>query len=184
MATQCWSTFQALETKDIVFLTLKKVTIGCTIEELTVPTQNPTKEEIQNHVAWTEFDFIYKNLILNGLIDELYDYYNTISTPEEVWDALQKKYDIEEINMHEDMPLNEQFQVVIINKLPLLWKDSKNTLRHKTKEFSLESLITQLRIEEEARKHGQKKEVNVVPKKKSIAVLKPDLKPKRNKMKV
>ena len=37
------------------------------------------------------------NLILNGLIDELYDYYSTMSTTKEVWDALQKKYDIKEV---------------------------------------------------------------------------------------
>ena len=83
------------------------------------------------------------------------------------------------------MLVNEQFQVaIIIDKLPSPWKDFKNTLRHKTKEFSLESLSTQLRIEVEAQKHDQKKEVNVVPRKKSITVLKPDLKPKGNKMKV
>ncbi|KAA0045055.1 uncharacterized protein E5676_scaffold78209G00640 [Cucumis melo var. makuwa] len=42
----------------------------------------------------------------------------------------------------EGMPLVDQFQVaVIIDKLPLLWKDFKNTLRHKTKEFSLKILI-------------------------------------------
>ena len=46
----------------------------------------------------------------------------------------------------EGMALNDQFQV-IINKLPSLWKDFKNTTRDKTKEFSLESLITQLGIE-------------------------------------
>ena len=50
----------------------------------------------------------------------------------------------------EGMPLNEQVQVVIIDKLPSPWKDFKNTLIHKTKEFFLESLITRLRIEEEA----------------------------------
>ncbi|KAA0055482.1 uncharacterized protein E5676_scaffold314G00550 [Cucumis melo var. makuwa] len=51
----------------------------------------------------------------------------------------------------EGMPLDDQFQVaVIIDKLPPLWKDFKNTLRHKTKEFSLKSLITRLRIEKEA----------------------------------
>ena len=69
------------------------------------------------------------------------------------------------------MPLNDQFQVVvIIDKLPPLWKDLKNTLRHKMKEFSLENLITHLRIEEEGRRHDQKEEVNAIPRKQSIAV--------------
>ncbi|CAL8165954.1 unnamed protein product [Prunus armeniaca] len=58
----------------------------------------------------------------------------------------------------EGMNLDEQFQVaVIIDKLPHNWKDFKNALHHKTKEFSLESLITRLRIEEEAKKHDMKK---------------------------
>ncbi|TYK10946.1 uncharacterized protein E5676_scaffold107G00290 [Cucumis melo var. makuwa] len=73
--------------------------------------------------------------------------------------------------------------IFIIEKLPPLWKDFKNTLRPKTKKFSLESLITRLRMEEEARKHDQKEEVNTIPRKKSTTVLKPDLKPKGNKMK-
>ena len=37
-----------------------------------------------------------RNLFLNGLTDELYDYYNTMSIAKKVWDTLQKKYDIEE----------------------------------------------------------------------------------------
>ncbi|KAA0026112.1 uncharacterized protein E5676_scaffold263G00040 [Cucumis melo var. makuwa] len=58
---------------------------------------NLTKEEIQNHAAWTKSDFICKNLILNELSDELDDYYSTMFTAKEVWDALQKKkYDTEE----------------------------------------------------------------------------------------
>ena len=82
------------------------------------------------------------------------------------------------------MPLHNQFQVaVIIDKLPPLWKDFKNTIRHKTKEFSLKSLITQLRIEEEARRHDQKEEGNTISRKKSNAMLKLDLKPKGNKIK-
>ena len=56
-------------------------------------------------------------------------------------------------------------------------------LRHKTNKFSLESLITRLRIEEEVRKHDQMEEVNAIPKKKSTVVLKSNLKPKGNKMK-
>ncbi|TYK00059.1 uncharacterized protein E5676_scaffold596G00050 [Cucumis melo var. makuwa] len=82
------------------------------------------------------------------------------------------------------MPLDDQFQVaVIIDKLHPLWKDFKNTLRHKTKEFALESLIMRLRIEEKAKMHDKKEEVNAIPRKKPTAILKPDLKPKGNKMK-
>ncbi|TYJ96332.1 uncharacterized protein E5676_scaffold1970G00390 [Cucumis melo var. makuwa] len=84
-----------------------------------------------------------------------------MSMVREVWDSLQKKYDTNEAGskkyakiaheiISEGMPLDEQFQVTVItDKLPPLWKDFKNTLRNKTKEFSLESQITRLRIEEE-----------------------------------
>ena len=84
----------------------------------------------------------------------------------------------------EGMTLDDQFQVaVIIDKLPPMSKDFKNALRHKTKEFSLKSLIIRLRIEEEARKNDQKEEVNAILRKKPIVVLKPDLKLKENNMK-
>ncbi|KAI3470054.1 hypothetical protein Pfo_026717 [Paulownia fortunei] len=54
-------------------------------------------------------------------------------------------------NIHaEDMQLSESFQVAaIIEKLPPLWKDFKNYLKHKRKETGLEDLIVRLRIEED-----------------------------------
>ncbi|MCI19086.1 hypothetical protein A2U01_0040241, partial [Trifolium medium] len=85
----------------------------------------------------------------------------------------------------EGMPLDEQFQIaMMIDKLPPSWKDFKNQLRHKTKEFSIESLITRLRIEEESRRQDQKEEEKVYVvtgnKKKFGAVLKPTGKPLKN----
>ncbi|KAA0062929.1 putative Polyprotein [Cucumis melo var. makuwa] len=53
------------------------------------------EEQIKELTTWIETDFICKNLILNGPTDELYDYYNTMATTKEVWDVLQKKYDID-----------------------------------------------------------------------------------------
>ena len=50
---------------------------------------------MKEFTMWTQTDFICKNLILNGLTDELYDYYSTMAIAKEVWDALQKKYDTE-----------------------------------------------------------------------------------------
>ncbi|KAK4386219.1 hypothetical protein Sango_2492500 [Sesamum angolense] len=52
----------------------------------------------------------------------------------------------------EGMKLNESFQVAaMIEKLPPLWKDFKNYLKHKWKEMGLEDLIVRLRIEEDNR---------------------------------
>ena len=52
----------------------------------------------------------------------------------------------------EGMSLGESFQVaVIIEKLPPLWKEFKNYLKHKRKEMRLEDLIMRLRIEEDNR---------------------------------
>ena len=49
----------------------------------------------------------------------------------------------------EGMVLGESFQVaVVIEKLPLAWKDFKNYLKHKRKEMSMEDLVVRLRIEE------------------------------------
>ncbi|KAL0307597.1 UNVERIFIED_CONTAM: hypothetical protein Sangu_3020700 [Sesamum angustifolium] len=52
----------------------------------------------------------------------------------------------------EGMKLRESFQVAsMIEKLPPLWKDFKNYLKHKRKEMGLEDLIVKLRIEEDNR---------------------------------
>ncbi|KAL0345900.1 UNVERIFIED_CONTAM: hypothetical protein Sradi_4421300 [Sesamum radiatum] len=52
----------------------------------------------------------------------------------------------------EGMTLSESFQVVaMIEKLPPLWKDFKNYLKHKREEMGLEDLIVRLRIEEDNR---------------------------------
>ncbi|XP_073138326.1 uncharacterized protein [Henckelia pumila] len=52
----------------------------------------------------------------------------------------------------EGMEINEPFQVAsIIEKLPPLWKDFKNYLKHKLKELKLEDLIVRLHIKEDNR---------------------------------
>ncbi|KAM6570522.1 hypothetical protein CsatB_018507 [Cannabis sativa] len=212
--------FKRWKQKMLFYLTMKKVAFVLTAlkpvvsEASTDKDKEAEREKQQKDLdSWVENDFPCKNFILNGLSDDLYDYYNSDKSANEIWDALQKKYDTEEAGtkkyavsrylkyqmvddkpveaqshelqkiaheiISEGMTLDEQFQVaVLIDKLPPSWKDFKSTLRHKTKEFSLESLITRLRIEEEARKQDQKDEVLVVSnnntKKSTPAVLKPN----------
>ncbi|KAB2631275.1 hypothetical protein D8674_008794 [Pyrus ussuriensis x Pyrus communis] len=164
------SKFEGLQ-KMLFFLTTKKLASFCTTVKPTLP-EKPTIEQTKASQTWIENDFLAKNYILNGLSDDLYGYYSDYGTAKDLWESLQKKYDTEEAGakkfavspqsheiISEGMVLDDQFQVaVIIDKLPPTWKNFKNSLRHKTKEFSLESLITRLRIEEEARKQELKKE--------------------------
>ena len=57
----------------------------------------------------------------------------------------------------EGMSLSESFQVAaIIEKLPPLWKEFKNYLKHKRKEMRLEYLIVRLRIKEDNRASEKK----------------------------
>ncbi|KAH7843009.1 hypothetical protein Vadar_011759 [Vaccinium darrowii] len=172
---------------------LKKLAAHC--DSVKPVVANPTTTENTYAITkWIDEDFLCKNYILNALADDLYDYYSSFGTVTELWDALQKRYDMEEARTKkydvsrylkfamldensvvaqahdlqkiadeitfEGMVIDEQFQVAnLIDKLPLSWKDFKKNLCHKTKEFSLETLISRLRMEEEARKQDLNEEV-------------------------
>ncbi|XP_070010787.1 uncharacterized protein [Nicotiana sylvestris] len=61
----------------------------------------------------------------------------------------------------EGMVINEAFQVAaFIEKLPPMWKDFKNYLKHKRKEMTLEDLIVRLRIEEDNKTAEKKSREN------------------------
>ena len=185
--------FKRWQHKMFFYLHTKRCEKNCSSTK-PVTTDPPTEEEAKAVEKWEDKDFLCRNYILNGLSDELYDYYSNLTTAKDVWDALQKKYDTEEAGskkyavsrylryqmvddqpiisqvhelqkivhevLNEGMKMCEQFQVsAVIDKLPPAWKDYKNTLRHKSKEFSMESLILHLRIEDEHRKQDQNEEI-------------------------
>ena len=69
----------------------------------------------------------------------------------------------------EGMSLIESFQVAaIIEKLPPLWKEFKNYLKHKRKEMRLEDLIVRLRIEEDNRASEKKADKGFIESKANV----------------
>ncbi|XP_062075752.1 uncharacterized protein LOC133779869 [Humulus lupulus] len=95
--------FSALETKDALLSNHKEVVFFLTAlkpifsETLTHKDKETERKKKQKELdSWVENDFLYKNFILNGLSDDLYDYYNSDKSTKEIWEALQKKYDTEE----------------------------------------------------------------------------------------
>ncbi|XP_019226400.1 PREDICTED: uncharacterized protein LOC109207855 [Nicotiana attenuata] len=128
-----------------------------------VPEGTPDNERFLVTEAWKHSDFLCKNYILSGLEDDLYNVYSFMKTSRELWNAFEKKYKTEDaglkkfvaakfldFKMIDGMVINEAFQVAaFIEKLPPLWKDFENYLKHYRKEMTLEDLIVRLRIEED-----------------------------------
>ncbi|WMV33700.1 hypothetical protein MTR67_027085 [Solanum verrucosum] len=101
--------------------------------------------------------------------DDLYNVYSNVKTSKELWDALEKKYKTEDARMKKfivakflDYKMIDSKTVVtqvqelqvtqlaaIIEKLPPLWKEFKNYLKHKRKEMTVEDFMVRLRIEED-----------------------------------
>ncbi|KAB2595294.1 hypothetical protein D8674_030744 [Pyrus ussuriensis x Pyrus communis] len=163
----------------LFFLTTKRLASFCTTVKPTLP-EEPTIAQTKASQTWIENDFLAKNYILNGFRYLKYQMVDDKSVEAQSHELQKIAHEI----ISEGMVLNDQFQVaVIIDKLPPTWKNFKNSLRHKTKGFSLESLITRLRIEEEARKQEMKEEILVVSsnqkatnfnRNQTLAVLKPN----------
>jgi len=91
--------FKRWKQKMQFFLTVKKVHSVLSLRKPIIP-DNADEAQIaymnSEIETWTENDFMCKNYILNGLSDNLYDYYNMENSAKDLWDALQKKYDTEE----------------------------------------------------------------------------------------
>ncbi|XP_034690574.1 uncharacterized protein LOC117918170 [Vitis riparia] len=152
--------------------------------------EHPTNETFNVIEAWKHLDFLYRNYILNDLVDSLYNVYSSFTTTRGLWETLEKKYKTEDagtkkfivskfldfkmidsitvINQVEElqilinkihvegMMINEAFQFAsIIEKLSPSWKDFKNYLKHKRKEFFMEDLIVRLRIEAYNKKNAK-----------------------------
>ncbi|KZV49445.1 hypothetical protein F511_13220 [Dorcoceras hygrometricum] len=139
----------------------------------TVSENETDKDKRAAFEAWRHGDFLCRNYVLNGLDNSLYNVYSPMTTAKLLWESLEKQMvdsksvmsQVQEMqlilhDLHaEGMEMSESFQVAaVIEKLPPLWKDFKNYLKHKRKEMGLEDLIIKLRIEDDNRKQSESKE--------------------------
>ncbi|XP_022847663.1 uncharacterized protein LOC111370208 [Olea europaea var. sylvestris] len=117
-----------------------------------VPTVEEKETDSQKRAAfdaWSHSDFLCKNYILNCLDNTLYNVYCSVKTATLLWESLEKKYKTEDAGLKKfvvgkflDFKMVDSKTVAaIIEKLPPMWKDFKNYLKHKRKEMGLEDLI-------------------------------------------
>jgi len=76
--------------------------------------------------AWNYTDFVYKNYILNGLDNTLYDLYSSIKNARALWEALNKNYKAKDA----------EIKKFIVNFFGFQDVDSK-TMINQVKEFQL-----------------------------------------------
>uniref|UniRef100_A0A1S4DRH9 Retrovirus-related Pol polyprotein from transposon TNT 1-94-like beta-barrel domain-containing protein n=1 Tax=Nicotiana tabacum TaxID=4097 RepID=A0A1S4DRH9_TOBAC len=132
--------------------------------------ETPENERFMVTKAWKHFYFLCKNYILSCLEDDLYNVYSIMKTSRELWNALEKKYKTKDAGLKKfvaakflDFKMVDAFQVAAFSeKLPPLWKDFKNYLKHKRKEMTLEDLIVRLRIEEDNKAAEKKSRENSI----------------------
>ncbi|XP_019246366.1 PREDICTED: uncharacterized protein LOC109226016 [Nicotiana attenuata] len=149
--------FKRWQRKIFFYLTTLSLQRFNSEDVLVLGEETPDNERFVVTEAWKHSDFLCKNYILSYLEDGLYNVYSVIETSKELWNALEKKYKTEDAGQKKfvvvkflDFKMVDTFQVeAFIGKLPRMWKDFKNCLKHKRKEMTLEDLIVCLRIEED-----------------------------------
>ncbi|XP_075640704.1 uncharacterized protein LOC142612504 [Castanea sativa] len=145
--------FKGWRQKTLFYLTLLNVAYVLTEKKpKKKKSKQLTEEDLSQHekdVKKWDNDHLYcRNYLLNCLSDDLFQMVEGKSVVEQSYELQMIAQDVRS----EGIRVDEQMQVsAIIDKLPESWKEFAKVLRHKQKELSIESLITRLRVEEEAR---------------------------------
>nr|GEY06969.1 zinc finger, CCHC-type [Tanacetum cinerariifolium] len=54
--------------------------------------ENPTVKQVKIRAKWDSDNYVFRDLILNGMSDSLFDVYQNFETSKELWDTLEAKY--------------------------------------------------------------------------------------------
>ncbi|PHT42830.1 hypothetical protein CQW23_16855 [Capsicum baccatum] len=84
--------FKRWKQKIFLYLTTRCLQRFTIKEASEVSEGTPAKEHFMIVEAWKHSDFLYRNYILSGLQDDLYNVYSRIKTEKELWGALERKY--------------------------------------------------------------------------------------------
>ncbi|XP_022873573.1 uncharacterized protein LOC111392455 [Olea europaea var. sylvestris] len=133
--------------------------------------------------AWVHAKKVCRYTILQTLSNELFDVYCSYKEAKTIWEALVKKFNVQDTTKQkfvvlkfyrwemidnkdikdqiteyqklleelkaEEIELPKKFVAgILIEKLPKLWNDYKNNLKHKHKLLSMDELITHILIED------------------------------------
>nr|XP_028961902.1 uncharacterized protein LOC114826148 [Malus domestica] len=132
--------FKRWQQKMLFYLTTLNLSHAITSEAPEAPEKGDIPAEILQAIeAWTHSEFLCRNYILNALDDSLYDIYSSYKTTKDLWESLDKKYNLK--------------WLVPRKKLPSNWKDFKIYLKYLIEDMSIDQLILKLRMEDNHRKN-------------------------------
>ncbi|KAJ9680257.1 hypothetical protein PVL29_019539 [Vitis rotundifolia] len=141
------------------------------------------KPEDDSHLlpTWEIGNKQVRHVILSTLSKKLFDIYCQFKVAKEIWDAMNKKYILEDAGTQKYAIGNfRNFQMTEDrDTLPESWKDYKNNMKHKMKQMSLEDVIIHIRIEEQNRNRDNIEKAKELSSKANVVEDKP--KPKNNR---
>ncbi|KZV23813.1 hypothetical protein F511_22875 [Dorcoceras hygrometricum] len=87
--------FKRWQQKKLFYLTTSNLVWFLREDAPTVSENETDKDKRAVFEAWGHGDFLYRNYVLNGLDNELYNVYSPMTTTKLLWEFLEKKYKIE-----------------------------------------------------------------------------------------